>query len=68
MCVYYGNTRSMSPEELQKYDMVITTYQTVAGEHSDASKGGLSKKKKKTEQTLFNIQWKVGLTYWTGDC
>lgn len=58
MCVYYGNTRSMSPEELQKYDMVITTYQTVAGEHSDASKGGLSKKKKKTEQTLFNIQWK----------
>jgi SWI/SNF-related matrix-associated actin-dependent regulator of chromatin subfamily A3 len=26
-CVYYGATRSMSPQELMKYDVVITTYQ-----------------------------------------
>ena len=26
-CVYYGATRSMSPKELTKYDVVITTYQ-----------------------------------------
>jgi SWI/SNF-related matrix-associated actin-dependent regulator of chromatin subfamily A3 len=26
-CVYYGATRSMSPQELMQYDIVITTYQ-----------------------------------------
>jgi len=26
-CVYYGATRSLSPQELMKYDVVITTYQ-----------------------------------------
>ena len=26
-CVYYGATRFMSPQELMKYDVVITTYQ-----------------------------------------
>jgi SWI/SNF-related matrix-associated actin-dependent regulator of chromatin subfamily A3 len=26
-CVYYGATRSMSPQELMEYDVVITTYQ-----------------------------------------
>jgi SWI/SNF-related matrix-associated actin-dependent regulator of chromatin subfamily A3 len=65
-CIYYGNTRSMSSEELRKYDVVVTTYQTVAGEHNDAPKDGPSKKKKKTEQALFNIQWKVNRTHWSG--
>jgi len=65
-CIYYGNTRSMSPEELRKYDVVVTTYQTVAGEHSNASKSGSSKKKKKNEPTLFNVRWKASLViaYW----
>jgi SWI/SNF-related matrix-associated actin-dependent regulator of chromatin subfamily A3 len=66
MCTYYGNTRSMSSEELKKYDVVITTYQTVAGEHSDILMGGPSKKKKKTEQVLFNIQWKASLFHLPG--
>jgi SWI/SNF-related matrix-associated actin-dependent regulator of chromatin subfamily A3 len=64
-CVYYGANRSMSPKELQKFDVVITTYQTVVGEHVDsgAVKDGLagpSKKKKKGERNLFEVQWKVG--------
>lgn len=58
-CIYYGNTRYMSAEELRKYDVVITTYQTVAGEHTDAAKDVPSKKRKKTDQALFDVQWKV---------
>jgi SWI/SNF-related matrix-associated actin-dependent regulator of chromatin subfamily A3 len=65
-CIYYGNSRSLSSEELKKYDVVITTYQTVAGEHSDTLMGGPSKKKKKKEQVLFNIQWKVSLSHLPG--
>lgn len=53
----------MGPEELQTYDVVITTYQTVAGEYLDTPKGGSSKKKRKMEQALFNIQWKVKLIH-----
>jgi SWI/SNF-related matrix-associated actin-dependent regulator of chromatin subfamily A3 len=62
-CVYYGNNRGLSASELQKYDIVITTYQTVAGEHYDDAAGaaGASKKKKKTERNLFDVMWKVCL-------
>jgi SWI/SNF-related matrix-associated actin-dependent regulator of chromatin subfamily A3 len=60
-CTYYGTNRSMSPQELMEYDVVITTYQTVAGEHLDAASvsGPSKKKKKKIERSLFDIQWKV---------
>ncbi|KAF8893981.1 SNF2 family N-terminal domain-containing protein [Infundibulicybe gibba] len=58
-CVYYGSSRSMTTEQLQQHDVVITTYQTVAGENPDATKeAGPSKKKKRVERTLFDIQWK----------
>jgi SWI/SNF-related matrix-associated actin-dependent regulator of chromatin subfamily A3 len=53
----------MSPEELQTYDVVITTYQTVAGEYTDTPRGGSNKKKRKMEQALFNVQWKVELIH-----
>ncbi|KAJ6587041.1 SNF2 family N-terminal domain-containing protein [Mycena vulgaris] len=56
--VYYGSKREISPKELQKFDVVITTYQTVAGEHDDRDAAAPSKKKKKVERTLFGIQWK----------
>lgn len=59
VCMYYGTTRSMDAEALRKFDVVITTYQTVATEHSDNSSGAPSKKKKKVERTLFDIEWKV---------
>ncbi|KZT67187.1 hypothetical protein DAEQUDRAFT_407067 [Daedalea quercina L-15889] len=62
-CVYYGATRSMTPEDLKQYDIVITTYQTVTNEHGDAlatsaSDGGSVKKKKKVEGSLFHVSWK----------
>ncbi|KAJ7045638.1 SNF2 family N-terminal domain-containing protein [Mycena alexandri] len=55
---YYGTKRDISPKELRKFDVVITTYQTVAGEHDDKGSAAPSKKKKKVEQSLFDIQWK----------
>ncbi|KAI0049881.1 hypothetical protein FA95DRAFT_1588021 [Auriscalpium vulgare] len=60
---YYGNTRALSAADLQRYDIVITTYQTVAGEHANAlgatgvGAGG-SKKRKKGESNLFGVKWK----------
>ncbi|EKM54585.1 uncharacterized protein PHACADRAFT_197015 [Phanerochaete carnosa HHB-10118-sp] len=60
-CVYYGTGRKMTPEELKKYDIVLTTYQTVAKEHGDLGKNGAngpSQKKQKTEKGLFDVQWK----------
>lgn len=51
----------MSPEELSKYDVVITTYQTIVGEHVGPRADGPSKKKKRVEKTLAEIKWKVGL-------
>ncbi|KAF9012434.1 SNF2 family N-terminal domain-containing protein [Cyathus striatus] len=58
-CVYYGNNRK-SAAELQKYDVVITTYQTVTSEHADSVSGsdGPSRKKKKAEKNLYDVRWK----------
>ena len=58
-CIYYGSSRGLSAAELQKYDIVITTYQTVTGEHDDVPAGGPAKKKKRTDKNLFEMQWKV---------
>ncbi|TFY66346.1 hypothetical protein EVG20_g4743 [Dentipellis fragilis] len=62
-CVYYGTGRSMSAKDLQKYDVVLTTYQTVTKEHENAAGlanggGAPSKKKKKIESSLFGVAWK----------
>lgn len=56
--VYYGATRGMSAKELQKFDVVVTTYQTVVGEHngSDETAG---KRRKKDTGSLFGVPWKV---------
>ncbi|KAI6157534.1 SNF2 family N-terminal domain-containing protein [Pisolithus tinctorius] len=61
--VYYGASRSMAADELTKYDVVITTYQTVVVEaepsvFTDSRLGGHVKKKKKTETGLFDVKWK----------
>lgn len=65
-CVYYGSGRGLSAAELQKYDVVITTYQTVSGEYDEASDtgSGPSKKKKKGEKNLFEVTWKVCPDYY----
>jgi SWI/SNF-related matrix-associated actin-dependent regulator of chromatin subfamily A3 len=53
----------MTPEQLKKYDVVITTYQVVTKEHGDlGSKAGFdgpSQKKQKLEKGLFDVKWKV---------
>ncbi|KAE9411346.1 hypothetical protein BT96DRAFT_952431 [Gymnopus androsaceus JB14] len=57
-CSYYGASRAqLGAQELAAYDVVFTTYQTVAGEH-DNPKDQTAKKKKKTEKALFEVKWK----------
>lgn len=58
--VYYGATRDMSAAKLQSYDVVVTTYQTVVGEHSNSNDvAGTGKKRKKATGSLFGVSWKV---------
>ena len=66
---YYGNGRGVKAAELKKYDVVLTTYQTVVKERTGGSaKGEMemdgmpSKKKAKVAalDTLFKVSWKVG--------
>ncbi|KAJ3534925.1 hypothetical protein NMY22_g6710 [Coprinellus aureogranulatus] len=56
--LYYGNNRNISATDLQKYDVVITTYQTITGEHGASAQGSAGTKKKKVEGVLMNIPWK----------
>ncbi|KAF9066155.1 SNF2 family N-terminal domain-containing protein [Rhodocollybia butyracea] len=55
---YYGTARAqLDAQQLANYDVVLTTYQTVTGEH-DNFNGQPAAKKKKTEKLLFDIKWK----------
>jgi SWI/SNF-related matrix-associated actin-dependent regulator of chromatin subfamily A3 len=56
--VYYGATRGMSVKELQNYDVVVTTYQTVVGEHNTFDEAA-GKRRKKDTGNLFGVPWKV---------
>lgn len=61
--VYYGASRNIAADELAKYEVVITTYQTVVGEVdpnilTDGHPGGRTKKKRKVETGLFDVKWK----------
>ncbi len=50
----------MTPEQLKKYDIVITTYQTVTKEHGDLGTAKIgSTKRQKTDKGLFDLKWKV---------
>ncbi|KAJ7594405.1 SNF2 family N-terminal domain-containing protein [Mycena floridula] len=55
--VYYGDKRNISGEDLMTYDIVLTTYQAVVGEHADAPKQPV-KKMKKIDRSLFQVSWK----------
>ena len=61
-CVYYGKTRSMTPDQLKRYDVVITTYQTVVQDHELAlagKSGAPAAKKLKVDKGLLDLPWKV---------
>jgi SWI/SNF-related matrix-associated actin-dependent regulator of chromatin subfamily A3 len=57
-CVYYGATRTLGPEDLQSFDVVLTTYQTVTGEHGSGIEES-SRKRKKIQRSLYEVDWKV---------
>ncbi|EAU91423.2 hypothetical protein CC1G_01912 [Coprinopsis cinerea okayama7 len=56
--IYYGNNRNISTDDLKKYDVVITTYQTITGEHAESAPTSGTKRKKVGERALFEISWK----------
>lgn len=66
-CVYYGATRSMTPQQLMQNDVVITTYQVVSGDADFSAvtqhgiEEGPAKKKKKNGKGLFGVKWKVSV-------
>ena len=64
-CVYYGKTRDLSSAELRRYDVVITTYQTVVQDHELSligKAGAPAAKRQKTDKGLFDVMWKVRRT------
>ncbi|KAJ8696722.1 hypothetical protein PTI98_006569 [Pleurotus ostreatus] len=56
--VYYGAGRSLSAKDLSGYDVVITTYQVLTGEHDLSAGDGPSKKKQRKDRSLFDVKWK----------
>lgn len=64
VAVYYGDHRNLTTQELQTYDVVVTTYETVKGEYGNhvglsSSKGKLPKKRRRHENSLMITNWKV---------
>ncbi|KAI0093185.1 SNF2 family N-terminal domain-containing protein [Irpex rosettiformis] len=59
-CIYYGTGRNMSAADLQKYDVVITTYQSVTKEHEafGGSTVASNKKRKTSDRALYEVKWK----------
>ncbi|KAK1224593.1 hypothetical protein PQX77_012488 [Marasmius sp. AFHP31] len=56
-CTYYGASRDkLSAGDLERCDVVFTTYQTVTTEHDTSS--GRATKKKKLDRALFDVKWK----------
>ncbi|KZT19055.1 hypothetical protein NEOLEDRAFT_1142558 [Neolentinus lepideus HHB14362 ss-1] len=57
--VYYGASRSITPDQLKQFDVVITTYQVVTKEHAESgSPGATGQKRKRSEKGLFDVPWK----------
>ncbi|KAF9886988.1 hypothetical protein FE257_010604 [Aspergillus nanangensis] len=50
VCVYHGNTRAKATDNLEDYDVVITTYGTLTSEHGAIGKGSKT-------SGLFSVYW-----------
>jgi SWI/SNF-related matrix-associated actin-dependent regulator of chromatin subfamily A3 len=57
--VYYGSGRNLSAKDLQKYDVVVTTYQVVGIERGGHTDEVPNKRRRKDTGSLFEVQWKV---------
>lgn len=51
VCVYHGNSRAKASDNLEDYDVVITTYGTLTSDH------GSTDKKNKSKSGLFSTYW-----------
>lgn len=51
VCVYHGNSRAKASDNLEDYDVVITTYGTLTSDHGSADK------KNKSKSGLFSTYW-----------
>jgi SWI/SNF-related matrix-associated actin-dependent regulator of chromatin subfamily A3 len=63
MCVYYGSNKNHTAIDLAQYDVVITTYQTIVGEHHDEQGSKSGNKRLKVDRTLFEVKWKVSFPH-----
>lgn len=66
--MYYGSDRDLFAKDLQKYDVVVTTYQTVVGEHSGLADEAPNKRRRKEMGPLFGVQWKVLVFVYSYPC
>lgn len=62
--IHHGSTRATSVKQLQKYDVVLTTYGTLSGEWPDEE--FVARKSKKTGQSELDFIKKQGVLYEMG--
>ena len=57
VCIYHGGSRTKDKAVLGKFDVVITTYATLAAELARADKLGDAGGHKKANGPLFGLYW-----------
>ncbi|KAG8948964.1 hypothetical protein FRC04_009165 [Tulasnella sp. 424] len=56
--VYHGDGRAAAAEALGRYDVVITTYETVSRDWKGSKPAAPANKKARTDGGLFGVKWK----------
>lgn len=57
ICQYYGPKRERDPKKLAAYDIVVTTYQTLAKDYGDAAKAATAAARSKANP-LGEVHWR----------